>query len=245
MGADFPYLYRNSRAEARRRDELDKWQRSHQLNIDCRDAIDLAISAGFDGERLDKNCAQDILAQYGFIRVRHVLANTLHRLRYNKMIDPAVRQWSRQTYIPPDKKHTSEFVIQSPPAALGRLAEQVYQAYQALGLFGPEHCVEDGRGLDYTGKVLVLSPNTLRESCWNPRDQLWLAESGFGCSPTASGRAVYATCLGDGEKARWDRADFTGVLDEQYLPGWAQEKLNQMRGPQQEQNSGPAMGGMV
>ncbi|MDE7262168.1 MAG: hypothetical protein K2N78_08960, partial [Oscillospiraceae bacterium] len=80
--------------------------------------------------------------------------------------------------------------------------------------------------------------------CWSPRDQLWLAEGGFGCSPTASGRAVYATCLGDGEQTRWNREDFTGVLDKQYLPGWAQEKLDQLHSPQQEQSTGPAMGGM-
>ena len=90
-----------------------------------------------------------------------------------------------------------------------------------------------------------MNPDTLREACWNPRNQLWLAEGGFGCSPDASGRAVYATCLGDGEKTRWNRSDFTGVLDEQYLPDWAREKLEELRGPQQEQDGGPAMGGMT
>lgn len=68
--------------------------------------------------------------------------------------------------------------------------------------------------------------------------------SGFGCSPTASGRAVYATCLSDGEDARWNREDFTGVLDEQYLPDWAVEKLTELRSSRQEQNTGPTMGGM-
>lgn len=50
--------------------------------------------------------------------------------------------------------------------------------------------------------------------------------------------------MGDGEQTRWDRADFTGVLDEQYLPDWAQEKLKELLGPQQEQDNGPVMGGM-
>ena len=122
---------------------------------------------------------------------------------------------------------------------------QTRDAYQALGLFGPEHCVGDRHEQDYTGKVLVMSPDTLREACWDPRNQLWYAEMGFGCSPHASGRAVFATCLGDGEKTRWNRSDFTGVLDEQYLPDWAVEKLEELRGPQQEQTDGPAMGGMT
>ena len=50
--------------------------------------------------------------------------------------------------------------------------------------------------------------------------------------------------LGDGEETCWNRADFTGVLDVQYLPDWAQEKLEELRGPQQKQDSGQIMGSM-
>lgn len=70
-----------------------------------------------------------------------------------------------------------------------------------------------------------MSPDTLREACWDPRNMLWYGEVGFGCSHDSSGRAVYAACLSDGEKTRWNRADFPGVLDEQFLPDWAMEKL--------------------
>ena len=41
-----------------------------------------------------------------------------------------------------------------------------------------------------------------------------LAEGGFGCDPKSSGRAIFAVCLSDGEKTRWNREDFTGVLDD-------------------------------
>ena len=90
---------------------------------------------------------------------------------------------------------------------------------------------------------MVLSPDTLKERYWSPQNQLWLAVDGFGCSPDASGRAVYATCLGDGEKTRWNRGDFTGVLDERYLPDWAAKKLAELQGAQQEQPKAPS-GGM-
>ena len=55
------------------------------------------------------------------------------------------------------------------------------------------------------------------------------ATGGFGCSPTAAGRAVYATCLSDGEHTRWDRSDFIGILREEHLPDWARESLEQIR----------------
>ena len=66
--------------------------------------------------------------------------------------------------------------------------QQTQEAYQTLGLFEPEHCVGDRCQQDYTGKVLVLSPDTLRESCWTPRDQLWLAEGASGAHLTPVGR---------------------------------------------------------
>lgn len=69
-----------------------------------------------------------------------------------------------------------------------------------------------------------------------------LAHDGFGCHPHAIGRSIRCTCLGDGEMARWNRTDFIGVLDEQYLPDWAAEKLAQLTGQEQ---TAPTMGGMT
>ena len=71
--------------------------------------------------------------------------------------------------------------------------------------------------------------------------QLWYARSGFGCEPHSRGRAVFATCLSDGETARWNREDFIGVLNEKYLPDWAREKLMELTAPRQEE---PAAGEM-
>ena len=111
-------------------------------------------------------------------------------------------------------------------------------------MFDRTHCTTM-TGQELEGKVLVMSPYTLKESYWAPENQLWLAGGGFGCSPSAAGRAVYATCLGDGEYTRWNREDFIGILDEQHLPEWAQSKLAELRPAQQEQTADPAMGGMT
>ncbi len=247
MGADHPYLYPYSRAEARRQGKTQMHEDSFRQNVSCARAIEQAIRDHFDesNEGLKDGCAQSVLEQYGFKRVNFVLANSLKQMGCPHLISEETRQWGLRTYVPPDGKYNRYFVADTAASLLEAFISQARQAYQALGLFGPEHCVGERQEQDYTGKVLVLSPNTLRESCWTPRDQLWYAEGGFGCSPTASGRAVYATCLGDGEQTRWDRADFTGVLDEQYLPAWALEKLEELRGPQQKQSGGPAMGGMT
>jgi hypothetical protein len=115
-------------------------------------------------------------------------------------------------------------------AVLNGVVDQYRAAYQALGLFSPNQCEPDSfEKLDYEGKVLVLSPDTLKESCWKPENQLWYAHDGFGCSPTAIGRSIRCTCLNDEEMARWNRTDFTGVLKEEFLPDWAREKLQELK----------------
>lgn len=68
------------------------------------------------------------------------------------------------------------------------------------------------------------------------------AHDGFGCHPHAIGRSIRCTCLGDGEMTRWNRTDFIGVLDEQYLPDWAAQKLAQLTAQEQ---TAPTMGGMT
>lgn len=36
---------------------------------------------------------------------------------------------------------------------------------------------------------------------------------------------------------RWNRDEFIGVLDEQFLPKWAQEKLAELTAPRQEETT--------
>ena len=90
---------------------------------------------------------------------------------------------------------------------------------------------------------MILILKLLSERLFPPV-HIRLAHDGFGCSPTAIGRSVRCTCLGDGEMTRWNRTDFIGVLKEEFLPDWAKEKQMELKG--QEQNDvSPTMGGMT
>ena len=236
------YLYPYSSAEARDRNELPLWRESHKANIACRNAIEDTIRQSFDGMHLDKNCITPVLEEYGYKRTAWVLANTLHELKWDGRFSYANKHWAEKIYIPTDLNHNSDFVVRSHPAVLDGFVSFYRKAVQALNLFGAEHCVGDRAEQDFTGKVLVLSPDTLKESCWSQADQLWYARSGFGCEPHSSGRAVFATCLSDGETARWNREDFIGVLHDKFLPEWAKPKLAELNA--QEQTNAPTMGGM-
>ena len=207
------YLYPYSAKEARERNELSLWRESHRANIACRGAIEDTIRRSFDGMHLDKDCITPVLDEYGYKRTAWVLANTLHELKWDGRFSPANKQWAERRYIPQDERYNAAITVRSHPAVLD----------------------------DFTGKVLVLSPDTLKESCWSQADQLWYAHDGFGCRPHAIGRSVRCTCLGDGETTRWNRHEFIGVLDEKYLPDLAREKLMELTAPRQEE---PAAGEM-
>lgn len=75
-----------------------------------------------------------------------------------------------------------------------------------------------------------------------PEYQLFLAETGFGCSPTAAGRKIYGKFLADGENTHITRADVLGAIKEECMPEWAKESLQKLTAPKQEQeNACPAM----
>lgn len=73
--------------------------------------------------------------------------------------------------------------------------------------------------------MLVLKPTILKDEYKTPDFQLFLAEGGFGCSPTARGRKIYGQFLKDGEETNYERQDFLGVLKDERMPDWAREKL--------------------
>ena len=236
------YLYPYSAAEANKRNELALWRESHKVNIACRNAIEETIRQNFDGMNLKEKCIQPVLDEYGYKRTAWVLANTLHELKWDGRFSPANKRWAENIYIPTDLNHNSDFVVRSHPAVLDGFIALYRAAFQRLDLFGAEHCSGDRTEQDFTGKVLVLSPDTLKESCWSKENQLWYAHDGFGCNPHAIGRSVHCTCLGDGEMTRWNRNEFVGVLADKYLPEWARTKLTELTAPQQDE---PEMTGMT
>ncbi len=234
-------FYPNSRQEAKQKGELDAWKESCRANIVCAHDIEKRIAAHSRDGRLEPDQAKPILDKWGFLRVQFVLANTLVGTGCVGFEADSLR-WARRMIIPSDPAN-GDFRVKADRELLAQFVQQTHAEYLRAGLFGPEHCGTPGQ--DLTQKVVILRPERLKEDCLSPQNMLWLARCGFGCNPYISGWEIFATCLGDVEKTHWwQRFDFMGVLDEQYLPDWAAEKLAELRGLKQEQDSGPAQGGM-
>ena len=244
------YVYPFSAAFAKNNGDLKLWRENHRQNIACKKAIEKVISEEFDGYRLGKDAADRVIDEFGYDRVNWVLAGTLQKYSYDGRFSRENLEWAKEFYFPEDKAgsidHHDEFAVNSHPAVLDGLVNQARRQYNALCLYSASHCLEDRNGTDFKDKVLVLNPSLLKDEYKKPEYQLILAESGFGCSPTASGRKVFGQFLFDGEQCQYTRHDFIGVLRGELLPDWAREKLgeikdSQMKSEHQGQNMAPSL----
>ena len=207
---DYPYLYPDSHGDAVRQHEEDLWEHSFRENVCCARAIEKELKAcGQDNAPVPSDCAARVLEEYGFKRVAFVLAHTIAEMSeipaLREMLSDSARSWAESFRIKADTAYGRYFHVDAAIQPLNELVQQVREAYQALALFERAHCSAGMYDANVEGKVLVLSADALKESAWSQENQLWLATGGFGCDPKASGRAIYATCLGDGEQTRWNR----------------------------------------
>lgn len=94
---------------------------------------------------------------------------------------------------------------------------KIRQSSKALGM---DDCITGSDRDDYENKILVLNPEALINNCRTAENSLWVAYNGFGCTYGARGQAVYAKNLFDGREARWERADFLGIVKPESLKKW-------------------------
>lgn len=156
MDCDFPSIYRSAYEDAERRDELKEYAKSFRLNVGCACAIELDIRACAIGNGLQAGCVDMTLERYGFQRVSFVLANSLCKMEHPESIREDVIAWGEQIYVPPDGDNNRYYAVDAATPLLEAFIGQVRETYQTLGLFGPEHCVNSEKGLDYTNVIKLV-----------------------------------------------------------------------------------------
>lgn len=171
MTKDHAYLYLSSISEAKRQNEVALWRASHLENIACKQAIEEAIRKGFDGMHLSHDCARGVIEDFGFKRVGWVLAATIQLKPEDGRFSRRNKEWAAATFIPRSDRNY-EFMVESHAGVLDIFVNEFRDAQDALGMFVRSHC-DDMTGQELEGKVLVMSPFTLKESYWAPENQLW------------------------------------------------------------------------
>lgn len=86
-------LYRQSGEYAREHGELDAFRASRQANVACKEAIEAAIRAGFDGMHLTAD-AKGVLAEFGPERVTYVLAATIQSKDWDERFSRSNKAWA-------------------------------------------------------------------------------------------------------------------------------------------------------
>ena len=231
--AEHKSLYPWSLEDAQDYGEEQLWRESFKENCRCARAIEQAIASHFDGYTLDTSCLGQVLEEFGRSRVRFVLANTLKEKSSDGRFSEESRTWCKGSYVPKDPSNWA-FSVESHPAVLDGFIRAARKEWEALNLYTRAHCMEDDNQ-DYTGKIVVLRADNFKDQYKSPEYQLFLAESGFGCSPTATGTKIFGRFLKDGEQTNFRRADVIGVLKTELIPQWAAEKVLQITQPKCEE----------
>ncbi len=226
-------IYPYSFAEAQRNGDHDirLYRESHRANIDCTKAIEKAISENFDGMHLKSSATKGVILEYGIDRVMLLLANTLQKLEYDGRFSNSNKAWGNSVILPFSfsvNNRGADYIINSHPAVLDGFIDMVRQEYKALNLWENAHCIPPDN-IDFENKVMVLKPEVLKDKYKTPDFQLFYAQSGFGCSPTARGKQVYGRFLADGEHTHFERSRFIGQLKPELVPDWAKEKAKEFQ----------------
>ena len=220
-------FYPHSFSEAKRNEDQKSYVLSHSANIDCKKAIEKAISDQFDGHRLGADVAKGAIKEFGIDRVQYVLANSIKHKDHDGRISRENKLWAKETFVPLDKfadrDRTLEFAVDQ-NGLLDIVVNQFKRAYKALNLWDQSQ-VNPPTDVNFEGKVLVLNPEMLNEQHKTRDEQLFYAVGGFGCFSDKGNKKVMGCFLLDGEQTNFYRFDFLGEAKSELLPQWAKEKL--------------------
>lgn len=226
-------LYLYSFEEAERNGETDLYKQSHNENIACAHAIRKALANNFDGYHLKAGIEKKIIDEFGFDRTMYVLANTIQHFNYDGRISIYNKDWADTIFVPDNQFGTSnknvDFIIDN-PGLVNIFTADVRDRYRELNLWESAHCIPLDN-LNFKNKIMVLNPFGIKDEYKTPEYQLFLAQNGFGCYPTARGRQVYGRFLADGEQTHFERSRFIGQLKPELIPDWAKEKAKAFQNP--------------
>lgn len=156
----YPEVYMGTLEKAMQERNVDAYLDSRKLNIDCKNAIEQAITEGFDGMRLNPDAAVGVFEKYGEERVAFVLANTLKQLSYDGRFSDGNKRWADGIDIPENISRgmdlNRDYIVSSHPAVLNGFIDMVRNEIRTrklekvLGVKN-QHITETTRGYEAEG----------------------------------------------------------------------------------------------
>ena len=113
-------VYRETANYAYEAGELESYRASLAANVECRRAIEAAISSNYGDNRLDADAAvKSVLEQFSPERVRYVLANTIQQKDFDGRIPQPLKEWAKTVEVCPE--NASRFLVDKPNPGLTAL----------------------------------------------------------------------------------------------------------------------------
>ena len=119
-------IYRETANYAYEAGELESYRASLAANVECRRAIEAAISSNYGDNRLDADAAvKSVLEQFSPERVRYVLANTIQQKDFDGRIPQPLKEWAKSVEVCPE--NASRFLVDKPNPGLTALFVDAYR----------------------------------------------------------------------------------------------------------------------
>lgn len=113
-------VYRETANYAYEAGEMDAYRASLAANVECRRAIEAAISSNYGDNRLNADAAvKSVLEQFSPERVRYVLANTIQQKDFDGRIPQPLKEWAKSVEVCPE--NASRFLVDKPNPGLTAL----------------------------------------------------------------------------------------------------------------------------
>ena len=103
-------VYRETANYAYEAGEMDAYRASLAANVECRRAIEAAISSNYGDNRLNADAAvKSVLEQFSPERVRYVLANTIQQKDFDGRIPQPLKEWAKNVEV--CSENASRFLV--------------------------------------------------------------------------------------------------------------------------------------
>lgn len=118
-------VYRYPGGYAHEHGELEQYRASRKADIACKEAIESAITEHYRDNCLGREAVSQVVEQFGYERVLHVLANTVRHKEWDGRISQGNKAWARTVPVFEDldawgNDRNKEFVVdRSHPGNLG------------------------------------------------------------------------------------------------------------------------------
>ena len=120
----YPMLYPQSGEYAAEHGETEAFRASRQANVACKEAIEAASHAGFDGKHL-KAAPKAVLAEFGQERVTYVLAATIQRKDWDARFSRENKAWAAAVPMFEREDRRSAYIVHIHPGLVNLFVDTV------------------------------------------------------------------------------------------------------------------------